>query len=327
MKIPFVSFRRLLIPTLLLAVSPVLSAATFTSNAFISSSNTNFDGQDIVVIGCTLTIDGSHAFSDVILLDNGVITHSFSPTGLIADTFQISGEEHTLAGTTAASLAVTNVNPTTIIVTALTNSIRYANGIDYTVTGPAVGPTQIARTPASTIPDGATVLVTYNATRTVAAGLTLAVTNNVIIDDGCAIYASGGGYGGGAGPGAGGHGVDAVTGTGGGHGGLGGATSSPYTGGFSYGMTMAPINLGSGGGIDVQAAEVADHRQQGNASAVDHVFCVDDAATVGAGGRFGAERRRLGNRERKRSAIVGERRPVVGRPRRRSGANNDQDRG
>jgi len=52
------------------------SAAIFTSNTTITSTNTNYDGGDIVVIGCTVTIDGPHAFSDVLIIENGAITHT-----------------------------------------------------------------------------------------------------------------------------------------------------------------------------------------------------------------------------------------------------------
>ncbi len=59
---------------LTLAISA--SGALFTSDESIPAGDTTFDGQDIVVIGCTLTIDGPHSFSDVLIIENGVITHS-----------------------------------------------------------------------------------------------------------------------------------------------------------------------------------------------------------------------------------------------------------
>ena len=36
-------------------------AATFTTNALITETDTAFDGQDIVVSGATLTVDGRHS--------------------------------------------------------------------------------------------------------------------------------------------------------------------------------------------------------------------------------------------------------------------------
>jgi hypothetical protein len=51
-------------------------AATFTTNALISEANTAFDGQDIVVSGATLTVDGRHYFNSLLLTNGAVLTHS-----------------------------------------------------------------------------------------------------------------------------------------------------------------------------------------------------------------------------------------------------------
>ncbi len=58
-------------------------AAFFTTDTTIGIGNTNYDGQDIVVYHCTLTVDGSHSFSDVLLVNSGVLTHSYSSNGLL----------------------------------------------------------------------------------------------------------------------------------------------------------------------------------------------------------------------------------------------------
>ena len=58
-------------------------AAFFTSDTTIGLGNTNYDGQDIVVYNCTLTVDGSHAFSDVLLVNNAILTHTFSTNGTL----------------------------------------------------------------------------------------------------------------------------------------------------------------------------------------------------------------------------------------------------
>ena len=50
---------------LLLAVLlnvPSALAATFTTNAVISETNFAYDGQDLVVSGATLTVDGRHSY-------------------------------------------------------------------------------------------------------------------------------------------------------------------------------------------------------------------------------------------------------------------------
>ena len=50
--------------------------ATFTTDTQISSGDATYDGQDVVVDGCTVTIDGSHAFNSLQVIAGGVVTHS-----------------------------------------------------------------------------------------------------------------------------------------------------------------------------------------------------------------------------------------------------------
>ena len=49
---------------------PALTApcVTFTNDTVISSYNTNYDGLDIAVTNCTLTVDGPHSFASVQVL-------------------------------------------------------------------------------------------------------------------------------------------------------------------------------------------------------------------------------------------------------------------
>jgi hypothetical protein len=51
-----------------------LHAATFTTNALITEADTSFDGQDIVVSGATLTVDGRHPFNSLLLTNGAVLT-------------------------------------------------------------------------------------------------------------------------------------------------------------------------------------------------------------------------------------------------------------
>ncbi len=62
--------------TLFLALAGQSQSILFVSDATIGATDTNLDGQDIVVAGCTVTIDGSHSFSDLVLIENGQVTHS-----------------------------------------------------------------------------------------------------------------------------------------------------------------------------------------------------------------------------------------------------------
>ena len=56
--------------------SPLLLAATFTTPVTISESDTTYDGQDIVVNGATLTVNGAHRFASLLLTNAAVLTHS-----------------------------------------------------------------------------------------------------------------------------------------------------------------------------------------------------------------------------------------------------------
>ena len=69
--------RRSLIAWLAVLMSQALpgSAVTFTNDSFISFVDTNYDGADIVVTNCTLTVDGAHSFASLQVLAGGNVTH------------------------------------------------------------------------------------------------------------------------------------------------------------------------------------------------------------------------------------------------------------
>ncbi len=61
---------------LLCALLPpaMIQAAVITSDTLIDVGDTSYDGQDMVVIGCTLTANGSHAFSSMLLTNTGILS-------------------------------------------------------------------------------------------------------------------------------------------------------------------------------------------------------------------------------------------------------------
>jgi len=65
----------LLTGALLLSELAQADPVTFTSNTIIDVSDTTYDGADIVVQGCTVTINGAHSFNSVQVLQSGVIRH------------------------------------------------------------------------------------------------------------------------------------------------------------------------------------------------------------------------------------------------------------
>lgn len=57
------------------------SAVAFTADTHIPDGDATYDGQDITVSNCTLTVDGPHGFASISVVSNGVITHSAAPNG------------------------------------------------------------------------------------------------------------------------------------------------------------------------------------------------------------------------------------------------------
>ena len=224
-------------------------AVVISGNTNIGPVNTNYDGQDIVISNCTVTIDGPHNFSSVTITSNGVLTHTFSPGGLLTTLVNVTNEQQTLNGTTPVTLVYSNAF-LPVLVTDLGQTVVYTNGIDYTETNIDAGMILLARTTNSSIPDGATVLVDYSWDYVVYEGLDLTVTGAVSVAAGSSInvnaigYASGlVGYGNGRSSGG-----TYFDGSGGGDGGNGGMSASGAVGGICYDSLYQPALLGSGGG-------------------------------------------------------------------------------
>jgi len=231
-----------------LACIPAVATTTFSNNFYIGVTNTNFDGMDIVVTNCTLTVDGSHTFSSMHVAAAGVLTHSQAQSGLINSLINITNEPQVLNGTNLVTLLNPGVVPGTIAVTDSTGATNYVNGVDY-LTATNGNQTELQRTTNSSIPSGASVLVSYEILVITPAGLMLTISNNVAVDVGGAINANGAGHSGGYGTGTGyGNGGSPSDGSGGGYGGDGGTSSSNVVGGSAYGSYNLPANLGSGGG-------------------------------------------------------------------------------
>lgn len=228
-------------------------AVTFSHDAFISVADSSFEGADIVVTNCTLTVDGPHTFNSLQLLNGARLTHSPFSYGPQQITFAEVGESHLLSATNPATLDNTNIDPSTILVTDGTGTFVYTENVDYVVTFSNQF-TLLNLTTNSSIGEGASVLVDYEWDQEFQ-GFNLGISNDVIINSGGAINVSGKGYAGGIGfPN--GAGTSRATnfpfafaaGGGGAHGGAGGMSSTFARGGASYDSTTQPGALGSGGG-------------------------------------------------------------------------------
>src|ERR1019366_1490421 len=106
MKRPFASLLHLVLPvTVLLLHGLPAPAVTFTNDTAISFNNTNYDGADVVVTNCTLTVDGLHSFASLQVVKGGNLTHSFFPWGSLYDSHPVTNEAHVLSATNVATLS------------------------------------------------------------------------------------------------------------------------------------------------------------------------------------------------------------------------------
>jgi hypothetical protein len=221
------------------------SAVVFTNNTLIGPLNTNYDGADIVISNCVITVDGPHSFASLRVAGTGLLTHTYDPSGSISITGSVTNEPVVLAGTSASSLANSNIDGASVIVTDVSGTTVFTNSADYILIYLADGPRAIQRTDTSTIPDGATVLVSYKYVVMVHIGVNLAISGDVQIEPGASMDVSG------RGASFGGVGIGGATGSGGGYGGYGGLGASNLAGGNCQGSPTAPSDAGSGGGSGI----------------------------------------------------------------------------
>ncbi|MGH7942888.1 MAG: hypothetical protein ACREFR_17660 [Limisphaerales bacterium] len=194
-------FPLVLLLVIFAAVALRASAMVFTEDTYIGPADTSYDGQDIVVLDCALTVDGPHTFSSLVLAANAILTHSASTNGELPVVLSVTNAPYVLPGpATAVELANSNIF-TPLLVTD-TNGNAYTGGVDYREFTYS-NSIWIEQTTNSSIPDDGTVLVSYSYDGSVAAGLDLTVTGVVWVSAGCEIDADRIGYGPGFGPGAG----------------------------------------------------------------------------------------------------------------------------
>ncbi|TAL07023.1 MAG: hypothetical protein EPO07_00925, partial [Verrucomicrobia bacterium] len=221
-------------------------AVVFTNDAAISAFDKSYENDTVVVSNCTVTVDSAHTFTSLLVGSGGTVTHTYSAGGSINVPASVANEVVTLTDTNAAALAVGGTLLSNRVVDA-SNFVTYVETADYEVTfqGNTI---LINRTTNSTIPDGGTVLVSYDLSVSGSAGMNLTLTGTLDVQPGGAIHANAKGYGGGQGAGLGGTAGNTLSGAGGGHGGYGGLSVSNAPGGNCYGAFSQPATLGSGGG-------------------------------------------------------------------------------
>jgi hypothetical protein len=231
------------------------TAITFTNDTLITFGDTNYDGADIVLSNCTVTMDGPHSFASLHVLNGGKLTHTGIPSGVYQPTFSVTNEQHLLIGTNPVTLALSTVVQSSILVQDFDGLITYTNGADYLVGVDSNGLTTVQRTDISFIPDGSTNRFSYDAVgQAFLSGLNISVTNEIVIEPGGSIIADGLGYGFTYGLGRGNMAGSPASGWGGGHGGFGGLSASNALGGNVYGSILQPTDKGSGGGYGYAGA-------------------------------------------------------------------------
>ncbi len=227
------------------------SSLLITNDTAIGPFNLIYDGSDIVVSNCVLTIDGLHGFNSLLVESNGVLTHSFFPSGSSNFMFSVTNELLVLSLSNSAALDESNIVGA-VTVTDLSGTNAYVLGADYGETNLPDGAAEIYMLPGSSISNGASVLVDYQWEEAVHAGLDLIISNNATIAMGSGINAGGLGYGSRAGPGFGtsSYGIY-FEGAGGGSFGNGGVDPNVSWGPLMSGSGFVITSnwLGSGGGI------------------------------------------------------------------------------
>src|SRR5262249_40589801 len=102
--------KALLLSVALALLFPLTCAAAvlFTNDTVIRFDNTNYDGEDIALANCTVTIDGVHGFASVQILKGGKLTHDTGTNGALENRISVTNEFHTMNGTNPVSLNYSN---------------------------------------------------------------------------------------------------------------------------------------------------------------------------------------------------------------------------
>src|SRR5262249_28603364 len=106
-------------------------AVTFTNDTLIGFNNSAYDGADIVITNCTVTIDAVHAFNNLTIRQGGVVTHSGATNGFLNGVFTVTNEQHILIGSNIQFLTYTSSVVGIVLVMDATSSVTYSNMVDY----------------------------------------------------------------------------------------------------------------------------------------------------------------------------------------------------
>ncbi len=93
-----------------LLIPLTVPAVVITNNTAIGPLVTTYDGTDLVISNCTVTMDGPHVFNSLAVGPAGVLTHSVLTSSVISTFYNVTNEPVVLNGLTPATLQQTNVS-------------------------------------------------------------------------------------------------------------------------------------------------------------------------------------------------------------------------
>ena len=134
MKNPLFQLRLALAGWFFIAFAPITPAVVFTTSTAIGPLDTNYDGADVVISNCTVTVDGAHTFASLRVAPGGILTHRFHPTVEHCGLNSPYNESQVLTGTNPVTLLNTNASAQSLTVTDTSQTITYSNGVDYVET-------------------------------------------------------------------------------------------------------------------------------------------------------------------------------------------------
>ena len=138
----------------------------------ISATNSAYDGQDLIVNGVILTIDGSHQFNSVQLVNGAVLTHSPSP----ASNLELTSKTFVIDTTSRIDLTGKGHLPTSVVTGSSGGSYGGLGGIyvDGGTTNPVFG--------SSTLPTDFGIGGTGSGGQTNGGGAIKLTTDNLILN-------------------------------------------------------------------------------------------------------------------------------------------------
>src|ERR1035438_4727774 len=97
---------------LLQAATSGAETVTISTSTLIDVGNTAYEGKDIIVTGCTLTVNGAHAFNSLQVTDTALVTHSPAAVGQTNNRVNLTiAQDVLIDGTSRIDVSFKGYNP------------------------------------------------------------------------------------------------------------------------------------------------------------------------------------------------------------------------